>query len=303
MEVRRAGFINGERDQNGTAQRGEADLVLAPVSDDIFTDDANTAKRQSFLINGESVIPGGFLDLLSVATAIDGSHVASVGDINRDGFDDIGAVKFEASPGLNGDGQIYHQVIEVYYGGDDFADRLDNGAPSFIFEPDSAPFYSQGFATPDEALLPEPFAFTAAGYTGSPLFTQTLDSTDGTQAGLWTDLSLAGALGGEAKISDALAGGVSTEWTFADLDPNRTYAINVNLPDLDASGFKLTSLAEYVIEGARDAVIDIPTGVPDTLGLNGERYFRLGDFQPDSSGVLVVSLGVYRSAAPAGNAC
>ena len=169
--------------------------------------------------------------------------------------------------------------------------RIDNGNPSFIFEPDSAPFYSQGFATPDDALLPEPFAFTAAGFTGSPLFSQTLDSADAaTLVGTWSDLSLSGATGGDAKIIDALSGSPSATWIFSDLDPNRTYALNVNLPDLETSGLALTALAEYRVEGVLSSVIDIPTDGSAQVGSNGERYFRLGDFQPDSSGVLSIAL-------------
>ena len=115
------------------------------------------------------MLPGGFLSLVSDTTAVSASNIRGVGDLDRDGFDDLGATTFETFSGLDGGGTIQHQVIEIFGGGESIINRLSSDTASFVFEPDSAPFFRQGFGGPDEIFVPEPFTFTGAGFTGGSL--------------------------------------------------------------------------------------------------------------------------------------
>jgi hypothetical protein len=255
----------------GRVDGGKADFVIT-------AGEAAAAQYGSYLVFGEA-LSDGILELESTATHLDVTAMKGVGDLNRDGFDDMGAAVFEASDALEGDAQVQHQVVQVFFGSDDAADRfgLSPLYPDLVFEPDV-------FKTPDGTL--DPFVFAGVGFVAESDDTVVIDSGQAvvTMTGDWTtnDAFQAGA----AQATD-----LSISWLFQNLDPDRSYNLRVSIPATNALGFELTRLARYEVKGEslRSVILDQQEAA-ELAPAGGAAFHHLGTFRPDSEGNISVTL-------------
>ena len=106
-----------------------------------------------------------------------------VGDLNRDGFDDIGAAVLDLSPNFSGGDQdaAYHAVVHVLYGFDPA--QADAPALGLSLEPDQALFGSA------DELAPDPLSFAGTGFVGGSQQVASLDAGEAgsTASGSWQD--------------------------------------------------------------------------------------------------------------------
>src|SRR5262249_16595639 len=92
----------------------------------------------SYLIFGTANLSGDLMlsDVLAQTQAItlpDGQFVA-LGDVNHDGFDDLGALAVLSRPGINGD-NVTHLVGEVFWGAARSSIPSSGWAPGLVIEP------------------------------------------------------------------------------------------------------------------------------------------------------------------------
>ena len=137
--VQSAGNVDNDRD----AQGDELNELLL------------TGLEKSYLLYGGNLAPTIALQNLSAAagrTLLVG-NLFGIGDVNGDGFDDVGGTVAEGSPQLSeGQNQNYHQVGQIFLGG--------ARGPSLLATPDlviesAAPYYFQltGLSTRAATLL------------------------------------------------------------------------------------------------------------------------------------------------------
>jgi hypothetical protein len=261
MVVRPAGRVDG----------GKADFVIT-------AEDASAAQYGTYLVFGETLSEG-VLELESTATHLDMTAMKGVGDLNRDGFDDVGAAVFEASDALEGDAQVQHQVVQVFFGKDDAADRFGSIPlyPDLVFEPDV-------FKTPDGAL--DPFVFAGVGFVAESDDTVVIDSGQAvvSTTGPWT-------VDGAVQSGEAREAELSFTWLFQGLDPDRSYNLRVSIPAAGDLNFALSRLARYEVSGdSLKTVLFDQQQAADLASQEIPTFYHLGTFRPDSEGNIRVTL-------------
>ena len=261
MVVRPAGRVNG----------GKGDFFITAES-------SSAVQYGTYLVFGEA-LSDGILELESTATHLNMTAMKGVGDLNRDGFDDVGAAVFEASDALEGAGQVQHQVVQVFLGSDDAPARFSGSAlyPDLVFEPDV-------FKAPDGT--PDAFVFAGVGFVSKSDDTVVIDSGQAvvSTTGAWT--AEGGVQTGEAREAN-----LSFTWRFQGLDPDRTYNLRVSIPAAGDLNFDLSRLARYEVRGEslktvlfdqQEAANQASQGVP--------AFYHLGAFRPDAEGNISVTL-------------
>ena len=277
VAVRAAGHIAGARGLPGST----ADFLVTAEASELFTLDEPDSRRDSYLVVTEGLTDGA-LEQRSIALGV--SAAKGVGDLNRDGFDDIGAAVLEASPTFSSGGQdeVYHPVVQVLFG----FDPLQAVAPSLglVFEPDQALFGSLG------ELAPDPLSFAGAGFVCGSLQVELLDAGEaGTTAfGSWhdapADRNAPSASGGSALVAEASEIGVGYEWKLEGLDPGRRYDVRARIPSASVLGVAAAQYFRYTVSGAFE------TELQYSLEAAADGSIRLGAFTPSADGILTVRL-------------
>ncbi len=272
MAVRPAGHVVENRDQ----EEPKSDFLVTAEAPELFELDTPASRRNSYLVVGED-LAGGALEDYSIALGV--SAARGVGDLNRDGFDDIGAAVLEAGPTLSVDDQaeVLHPVVQVLFG---FDPELADVPPlGLVFEPDEAPFGSVG------ELAPDPFSFAGAGFVGGSLRVELLDAGEigTTQDGQWDEVIAASAHGSSALVASASEIGVGHKWQIEGLDVSRRYDVRVQVPSASELGDVLARNVRYTVHGALTTTLQRSLEAADGS-------IRLGAFAPDSDGNLTVRL-------------
>ena len=289
MAVHGAGFVDGTTLPGGGVNRGLPDILITAADRSIFTDDDLAHKRLSYLVSGESLGTSVNLDTDAVTVGLGAMH--GVGDINRDGFDDLAVATFEPGPALEGVNTFSHQVIQLFAGGDDVGARLAGGAPDFVFEPDVAQFVQSETSEP---LVPKGLAFAGAGFTGGTRLITSIDLQSGNAdlVGNWVAVDDAASVGGNLLVTDAADPNAAARWEFEGLDSTRNYIVRVSVTDLAALGRVPAAVSEYFIDGAEEETVVVPAGTPvDVTSPAGTTFIQLGSFRPDGDGTLKITLG------------
>ena len=251
MVVRPAGRVDG----------GRADFLVT-------AEGASAIQQGSYLVFSEA-LSAGLLDLSSTAVHMQIPAVKGIGDLNRDGFDDLGAAVSEAGATLDHSGVMNHQVVQVLFGGPNAAEHFAQPLvyPDLVFEPDQALFTKVQVQTMD------------AGDSGT------------TQNGTWTGQFGGYAQGGDFLVGEATQPGLSFEWVFQGLNPSSTYSLQISLPVNADLGFDVTRLARYEVKGALETMVPFDQHTAADSALPGSvPIYLLGSFQPDAEGTLKVTL-------------
>jgi Ca2+-binding RTX toxin-like protein/Leucine-rich repeat (LRR) protein len=137
-----------------------ANFQASPAGDidgDHFDELLISSNAESFLVFGRSSLSGTktLAGLPATLDVVATAPFGSLGDINGDGFDDLGAFALQTSPNLAETGTVAHRAGQVFLGRTDAKSALNLTTPDLVFEParpnyDSSAFRPYQFESPGD---------------------------------------------------------------------------------------------------------------------------------------------------------